>query len=298
MKNKTKTKTCGTRCLLLLLGVLLCMFSSCTSSSASEISTMAMPQVCAPMTESLPSETMAALSAEDLTIRGYYQGTRAAAREILPGDQAPRVLMYHLVRDDTYGPFGGLFVRVADMEQQLQILQELGCTYLFADEYQNTAGRSVMLTFDDGYDDNYTNLFPLLIKYDARATIFLVTDLIGTPGYLTVEQIREMADSGYVRFGSHTLSHSLLATLSEEAVRRELEESQKIISQWVGSPVRSLAYPSGSYNALTLSCVMEYYDYCYTVNTPIPGQTVSPDRIPRYYIARDLSMDAFRSYVR
>ena len=82
MKNKTKAKTCGTRCLLLLLGVLLCTFSSCTSSTASEILTMAMPQVCAPMTESLPSETMSRLECGGLDHSRLLSGdARGSARD-------------------------------------------------------------------------------------------------------------------------------------------------------------------------------------------------------------------------
>ena len=71
------------------------------------------------------------------------------------------------------------------------------------------------LTLDDGYEDNYTNLFPLLKKYQAKATISVVTGSIGQPGILTADQIREMSDSGLVEFASHTVTHPHLTSLDD-----------------------------------------------------------------------------------
>ena len=67
--------------------------------------------------------------------------------------------------------------------------------------------KPVILTFDDGYDDNYTELFPLLQKYNAKATIFVIPKAIGTPHKMTAEQIYELSRSGLVSIQSHTYSH-------------------------------------------------------------------------------------------
>ncbi len=64
---------------------------------------------------------------------------------------------------------------------------------------------SVLITFDDGYEDNYTNVLPILEKYDAKATVFLIGSYIGEKsGYLNWEQVQKMSESGHFNIESHT----------------------------------------------------------------------------------------------
>ena len=239
------------------------------------------------------AETVGREAADKLAGRVYH-GKRAEPIAVTPGDYVPRGLMYHLIRDEIYGSLGGLFVKVDDFERQLQLMNERGFTYLFADEFQHTAGPSVVITLDDGYSDNYDNLLPLLVKYNARATVFVVTDLIGTPEYLTEAQIKEMAASGYIRFGSHTVTHRQMGLITDaQTLREEFDRSQQILEELTGRPVRSLAFPNGSYSDLALEVAADYYDYCYTTKSYYP--TASDMEISRYYIARDMGEETFLS---
>src|SRR5206468_549762 len=121
---------------------------------------------------------------------------------------------------------------------------------------------SVALTFDDGYEDNYTYAFPLLHEHEAAATIFLTigalerdravlekmrairdsTDAEVAP--LSWTQVAEMRNAG-IDFGSHTYSHANLARLSDDAAHSELARSKQIMEERLGVPVTSLAYPYG-----------------------------------------------------
>ena len=75
--------------------------------------------------------------------------------------------------------------------------------------------KPVIITFDDGYADNYENAYPILKKYGFKATIFLIYDFTNTyPNYLTWDQIAEMKESGLIRFESHTMTHANLAELT------------------------------------------------------------------------------------
>ena len=76
--------------------------------------------------------------------------------------------------------------------------------------------------------------------------IFLITDRVGTPGYMTWEQIKEMKDSGLAEFGSHTRSHRRLRSLPDEEIVKELRESKQILEEKLGSPVTALCYPFGA----------------------------------------------------
>jgi len=108
--------------------------------------------------------------------------------------------------------------------------------------------KSVILTFDDGYMDFYYNAYPILQKYNIRATVFIPTILMNQGYYLTWQQIKEMSSSGLITLGSHCFHHYHLTTLSPEAIEFELKESKKILQDTLGVPINFLAYPYGSTN--------------------------------------------------
>lgn len=138
-------------------------------------------------------------------------------------------------------------------EKQLLFLKQHGYTpiseaaavqaYKFG---KSLVKKPVLFTFDDGHEDNYTFLFPLLQKYQVPVLIFLITDRVGTPGYLTWEQIKEMQQSGLVYFGSHTCSHRRLRHLSDEEINQEVVNSKRVLEEKLGTSVYSFCYPFGS----------------------------------------------------
>ena len=170
----------------------------------------------------------------------------------------PQVLMYHLIEDEIYGDYPYLFVRPDNFAAQLELLNAAGYRYLYADEYAPQTDRTVILTFDDGYADNCTNLLPLLERYDACATIFLVTDAVGRPAHLSPEQVTLLASSGRVRFGLHSASHVDLTTLDETELRTELKYFALFIRVWMNlTPVYH--YISKRYARENL--IEMYYDF-------------------------------------
>ena len=141
-------------------------------------------------------------------------------------------------------------------------------------------------------------MFPILKAYGAKATVFLVSSLIDTDGYLTRAQIKEMSDSGLVSFQCHTARHVDLSYQSAEGVRREFTESVGIIEEITGKPVRALAYPAGSYNDTVLQIVPEFFDFAYTTKSPNSTPEYTSYTVPRHYIARGYGRDMFASFVR
>ncbi|MBZ0165167.1 MAG: polysaccharide deacetylase family protein, partial [Candidatus Omnitrophica bacterium] len=107
--------------------------------------------------------------------------------------------------------------------------------------------KTVVLTFDDGYADNYTNAFPLLKKYNFPATFFISTEKVGLPGYVTWDQLREMAAAG-ISIGSHAVRHEYLPDLSRQRIIEEVRESRRILEQQLGMPVLNFSYPVGGFN--------------------------------------------------
>ena len=114
--------------------------------------------------------------------------------------------------------------------------------------------RTVCLTFDDGFADNYFNVLPVLKKYNFPATIFLLTGYMGKEldnsqkfpiAIMSEAQAKEMANSGLIEFGSHTDTHSRLEAISNEDFTKELETSRIKIERITGNEWRFFAYPRG-----------------------------------------------------
>lgn len=201
----------------------------------------------------------------------------------------PRALMYHLIMEEPYNYNTTLFVRPSVFEEQLQLMNDGGYIYLFGDEYGKTAEKSVILTFDDGYEDNYTTMFPILKKYNAKATVYLIGDLIGTPGYLTVDQIKEMSDSGYVKFGCHTMTHCYLGAQTAENVHAEIANCVALVEDITGKECDSIAYPNGSYTEAVTEIARQYISYAYNSSDRMPEGEEDAMHIPRIYVSRELS---------
>ena len=155
------------------------------------------------------------------------------------------------------------------LEKHFKLLKRLGYqTLTFADlaeqgfaERLNPNKKYIMLTVDDGYKDNYELLFPLLKKYNFKAVIYAVTgeefnrwdvEQADNPEkrveLMSPAQIKEMADSGLVEFGGHTLTHPHLDTLDKDSQRFEIAENKTQLEQLIGKSLYSFAYPFGSHN--------------------------------------------------
>ena len=211
---------------------------------------------------------------------------------------APKAMMYHLIREDVYGPYEKLFVRPSEFETHLSVLDRLGYEYLFAEEWRMTEKPSVIITLDDGYDDNYSEMFPLLKKHGAKATVFIVSDLVNTDGYLTSAQIKEMSDSGLVSFQCHSAHHRDLSYMTADELRADFTECNDFVKSITGKAPRALAYPAGSYNDTVLAVASEFFDFCYTTKAPSVTPQYTPFTVPRYYIARGYGDATFSSFVK
>ena len=106
---------------------------------------------------------------------------------------------------------------------------------------------SIVITFDDGYSNNYHNAYPLLKKHSFPATIFLVSNFIDDKEgkYLSQSQIHELMDNN-ISFGSHTISHRILTGLKKEEIIREIRDSKDLLESQLGQRMNSFAYPIGT----------------------------------------------------
>lgn len=142
--------------------------------------------------------------------------------------------------------------------------------------------RSAILTFDDGYEDFYTDAFPLLKKYNTKATLYVVYDFIGRKGFLNKRQLSEIVKSGLVEIGSHAVHHIGLGGLADKQAKLQLKESKDLLEEILGIEIKTFAYPYGSFNERTPDMVKKS-GYIAAVSV-IPGSFHSEGSL--YYLSR------------
>jgi peptidoglycan/xylan/chitin deacetylase (PgdA/CDA1 family) len=108
------------------------------------------------------------------------------------------------------------------------------------------SGNWVVLTFDDGLISDYEIAFPALLETQQKATFFVTVENIGKPGYMNINQIRELADNG-MEIGSHGLTHAYLVTMPESNARQEILRSRDLLQLCLGQNVDSFAPVGGHF---------------------------------------------------
>ena len=200
------------------------------------------------------------------------------------------VLNYHQVEPKDGNP---LTLWPEQFEAQMEYLAAEGYTTITIDEMMDALEngtslpeKSVIITFDDGYADNYEYAYPILKKYGFKATIFLIYDFTNTyPNYLTWDQVAEMKDSGLIHFESHTMTHANLAELtSVDELRHEIADSHDLLSEKLGYDMHYIAYPGGRVNEEIerITSAAGYrggFTVHYGLSTPAEGR-YQMDRIP------------------
>ena len=191
---------------------------------------------------------------------------------------------------------------------QMDYLRDAGFTTLDFDEYlaarRGTVPlppKPVIVTFDDGYESNYTLAFPTLRRNGQKATIFAALEpdehtrrqVEGIDGFLSAAQMRELAANG-VDIQSHSLTHCILTELPEAGVRYELEESRRRIEAITGRPVRHLAIPRAGYSRAvrTVARDVGYATVCCNNKGTASGLSALL-ALPRIVIDRDVTRDDF-----
>jgi peptidoglycan/xylan/chitin deacetylase (PgdA/CDA1 family) len=183
-------------------------------------------------------------------------------------------LLYHKIDLPTADvKIRGAFTAPQKFERQIAYLKKQGHEFYTTSEliksYRTNGefpSRAIAVTFDDGWKDNYRHAFPVLKKYGAKATIFLVTSFVGQTTdkvtadgegpreHLSEKDILEMSEGG-IEFASHSLSHALFHQIGNEEIEREVTESKKFIENLTQKECATFAYPAGFFTEFAKEAV-------------------------------------------
>jgi peptidoglycan/xylan/chitin deacetylase (PgdA/CDA1 family) len=211
--------------------------------------------------------------------------------------------MYHNSSEDNPGALYELYVKPSEFEKQIKYLVDNGYTFCTFDDWFNVRNieKPVFITFDDGYEENYTEIFPILKEYNAKITLFLITDPINARRRLTEDMIREMSDSGLVKFESHTMSHPNLAKISADTERLidEFQQSKAIIERITGRRVLAISYPGGRFDHRVKEKAREFYTFGVSTLWGKHNTGYYDDfEIRRIAIGRSTTIEEFSGYLR
>lgn len=173
------------------------------------------------------------------------------------------ILMYHSISreaDRSVHPYYRVVTTPEVFSRHMSLLAEEGYEVIGIETamkllISSNGGRQVMqakplvITFDDGFLDFYTNAFPILARYGFTATVFLPSSFIGASNgtskgktFLSWDHVRELISAGFT-FGSHSVSHGDLFVLPHSDVEWELRRSKETIEERTGMPVLAFSYP-------------------------------------------------------
>ena len=168
------------------------------------------------------------------------------------------VLTYHYIGnnpDPKDKARDALEVSPDKFDEQMQYLASsrftpvtLDTMYAILNKQIAAPSKPVVLTFDDGYIDFYTNAFPILKRFNFHGVSFIPTGLIGKGYYMSWDQIKEIQASGLINFEDHTVTHANLAGLSFSDALKQMIDSKNFLQSQTGYPVNFIAYPYGISN--------------------------------------------------
>ncbi len=252
--------------------------------------------------EKLASSQPAAASAQaaDPNLKPGVAVVHRAADVKYSVPEGVSVLMYHMIGNE---PGNAAIMTEANLRIQMNYLRDHGYHPITMQELYDyvTKGaplpeKPVCITFDDGYLDSYTIVYPLMKEYGFPWTLFLITDDVGKPyNRMTWDQLREMANSHTVTIANHTLSHPKLHNLATRAEKeKEIVEANKALKYQLGVDNVWLAYPYGDYDD-------EIIDICKKAGIKMAVTTDAgrvhvgsfPYDLKRAYIGNDISIARF-----
>jgi peptidoglycan/xylan/chitin deacetylase (PgdA/CDA1 family) len=220
------------------------------------------------------------------------------------------ILMYHYVSNlppDADATRVNLTVAPAMFRSQMQYLKDNGyhtiSLYQLYDALMKGAPlpkKPIVLTFDDGYIDMYSNVFPMLKEFGFTGTFFIITAPVdeNNTAYVTWGELRQMAGAG-MSIEAHTKHHQDLRNRKEDYLTDEIQGSVDEIAAHIGQVPRMLAYPSGRYDTETLR-VTRKLPVWMAVTTRRGALQVSNRllELPRVRISGDTGMPGFESLLR
>jgi peptidoglycan/xylan/chitin deacetylase (PgdA/CDA1 family) len=236
------------------------------------------------------------------------RSTPAAAKGTgVPGNATVPILMYHVINPPPAGaPYPGLYVPADEFAAQMQALKAAGWHAVTMDQLKANwtrgvplgPGKPIVLSFDNGYESQYTNALPVLRRLGWTGVENIqLSGLPPSQGGLTDAQVRGLVAAGW-ELDTQGISHADLITLDASGLRYQIDTARQTLRQRYGVPVNWFCYPSGHYNATVIAAVKAAGFVGST--TVVPGwasRSDDPYRLPRLRVLGGTSPSALLAQI-
>lgn len=218
-------------------------------------------------------------------------------------DKSIPVIMYHSI---DYEKGNELRVPKEKFREQMKDLKDNGYTtltmrqlYDFMASNKPVPEKSVVLTFDDGYKDNYENAYPVLKEFGFKATVFIITNCIDKDkGFLTSKELKEMDKNG-MDIESHTLNHDKLDELPYNKQVETLKGSKEFLEKILNKKVKYIAYPYGKYNNDAIKATKDTgYNIAFTTESGWANKQQGIYKLHRVYISANHDIKEFEKRIK
>jgi peptidoglycan/xylan/chitin deacetylase (PgdA/CDA1 family) len=189
-------------------------------------------------------------------------------------------------------------VAMDEFKAQMSAIRSLGMTGVSVGEALQFSGPAVAITVDDGCETDLLAIAPVLKQFGFNATFYVTAGVLGKPGYVSTDQLRELSRMGF-EIGSHSMTHPYLTDLDEAGLNREIADSKTALEKIIQQPVHHFSCPGGRYDARTISAAKNA-GYR-TMATSIPqanSPSTDPFSLGRIAITRGLSTSQFERMCR
>ena len=196
-------------------------------------------------------------------------------------------LMYHRFEENKYPSTN---IKISDFKTQLSLIKKSGFEFVNPNKFQESLEnenkkKKILLTIDDGFLSFYQNAWPILKSNKTPFILFVSTREVGNYGYMSWEQIKELAKEDFVHIGNHSHTHEYLVDKTSEEISQDLKKSILIFEKELGYKSPFFSYPFGEYSVAFKKIVKNLnFIFAFGQHSGVVDKTKDPLELPRFPI--------------
>ena len=195
--------------------------------------------------------------------------------------------MYHRFDENKYPSTN---IKLDDFKSHINLIENSEFEFISHEQFEdsikkNNLSKKILLTIDDGFYSFYKNAWPILKEKKIPFILFVNTKTVGSNGYMSWSQIKEISQFNFVHIGNHSHSHAYLVDKNDEEIKKDLQTSIKIFKEKLNHETNFFAYPFGEYKNSYKKIVQNLgFQYAFGQHSGVMDKTKDKFELPRFPI--------------